>query len=37
MKVKAHLDLVKNRKVNELMKDEKTLVTMLNAKSRNKV
>jgi hypothetical protein len=37
MKVKAHLELVKDRKVNELMKDEKALVAMLNAKSRNKV
>ena len=37
IKAKAHLELVKDRKINELMKDEKALVNMLNAKSRNKI
>lgn len=36
IKVKAHLELVKDRKSNDVRKSEKQLANMINGQSRNK-
>jgi hypothetical protein len=36
LRVKAHLELVKDRKSNEVIKNEKALTALVNGQTRNK-